>query len=1036
MTFDCSYTNDAVTLSLRSERTGMLARFFPQKKQDFNQLSVSDRKLAFALADLKALSDENNETFEIEKDQINMSHRLAAMVTAETAAQIGLPPLTDLTLRTDVEGVLGSHNFILRYQWMRAGQQRMPKRVGSILETDKGRQRLPLWLMEAVEVAENFRRSTDDAAHWEALARFRNALEPGVVMSGKSHEARVSMTDFLSGLEVSLADSFSISPHQNGDDFDVVPFLSERLENVGSIAESMSELNEAELRTFQRRFRDRGALNAFNLGPRRFLVVDRSATPALKTMAKMQHCAPEERIAFIKNPRIKISQAIEDHLRSQGDFEDLAPIAQEEALEMATESVLVETEEYIRFSDRVIGKDVYQGNTVAEFTSSGTTWLPEIFSAEIMQRLRQLSSEDLQEVYDLVRSGIEAGNDSVSFEDIALPANQQTLQFLEEKLKASLENEDQDDTEVFSDDGEEVDHSGPVILKTVDNFQEVAWHPARGPRVSGLGAILPSAIKTSLKEHQVESFAWQVAAWKAGMPGILNADEQGLGKTLQTIAFLVWLNEHMRRQGVEQKGPILVVAPTSLLQNWEKEVSFHLEKPGLGHLIPLYGSMTKARRVGGAGQDVEDGEARLDFSDIERAIAANAGHLTWVLTTYTTLTNYQHSLGKIPFVAAVFDEIQNIKNPGTLSANAVRAMNADFRIGLTGTPIENTTVDLWAIMDQLAPGALGSLEEFKARYGTADEENMHELHGRVFKSNNNLPPLALRRLKETVARDLPVKSRFLHPRVMPGLQASRYEEARAKFSNGSMGDALKKLHHIRSVSVHPALNDTLEDDGFISISARLSATFDILRKIREANERVLVFIESLQMQYRFIELVKAEFGLDQVDLINGKTPIHKRQAIVNRFQEHLKKDGGFDLLVLGPKAAGTGLTLTAATHVIHLSRWWNPAVEEQCNDRIHRLGQIRPVSVHVPLAIHPSYREHSFDLLLQSLMQRKRRLASAALWPMGDTEGDVDQLQNMLLNCSGNEQPGDVIEASMRALFERDRIAWQQSDTSGAWEYS
>ena len=229
------------------------------------------------------------------------------------------------------------------------------------------------------------------------------------------------------------------------------------------------------------------------------------------------------------------------------------------------------------------------------------------------------------------------------------------------------------------------------------------------------------------------------------------------------------------------------------------------------------------------------------------------------------------------------------------------------------------------------------------------------------------------------------------------------------------------LHHIRSVSVHPGMGATADNAAFIKESARLTAAMSILRSIAEKGERALVFIEHRQMQYRFIELVKAEFGLKQIDLINGDTPIQKRQAIVNRFQHHLEVDGGFDLLVLGPKAAGTGLTLTAATHVIHLSRWWNPAVEEQCNDRVHRLGQTRPVSVHLPMAIHPEYREQTFDCLLQSLMNRKRRLAAAALWPMGDTQSDISELQQ-LLSDSPTRQAGDAIAGSMHAMFERDGL--------------
>jgi hypothetical protein len=156
---------------------------------------------------------------------------------------------------------------------------------------------------------------------------------------------------------------------------------------------------------------------------------------------------------------------------------------------------------------------------------------------------------------------------------------------------------------------------------------------------------------------------------------------------------------------------------------------------------------------------------------------------------------------------------------------------------------------------------------------------------------------------------------------------------------------------------------------------------------------------------------------------------------VNRFQLHLQNDGGFDLLVLGPKAAGVGLTLTAATHVIHLSRWWNPAVEEQCNDRVHRIGQTRPVSIHAPMAVHPGYRENSFDCLLHSLMNRKRKLAKSALWPMGDTEGDVAELQKML-NADKQESSGDPLHSALAAMFRRDSQSFSAIDPNGTVEYN
>lgn len=312
---------------------------------------------------------------------------------------------------------------------------------------------------------------------------------------------------------------------------------------------------------------------------------------------------------------------------------------------------------------------------------------------------------------------------------------------------------------------------------------------------------------------------------------------------------------------------------------------------------------------------------------------------------------------------------------------------------------------------------------------------MADLHARVFKPRGAVPPLGLRRLKDEVARDLPKKRRYLHPRLMPKVQAEAYDLAQLKLANGGPGAALKMLHHIRSVSVHPGVTKAVPPEEFIAQSARLDAVIDILHRIKDAGERVLVFIEHRDMQFRFAEIIRHLFGIEQIEVINGDTPIPRRQEIVNRFQRHLGADGGFDMLILGPKAAGTGLTLTAATHVIHLSRWWNPAVEEQCNDRVHRIGQTRPVSVHIPMALHPDLGAQTFDCLLQSLMQRKRKLAEQALWPMGDSTADVAGLTQAVSSSTREQIRGQaVIADSMAEQFQRDGLQPQKPDAFGAWE--
>ena len=1016
MAFELEYDSEWVTV--RPQQRSGLRRLLAQRRGGSNDtLAEADREVAFALADVRMVSESEPDTARIEDDVVRMRHRVAAALDGRSAEVLGLPPLVDLTFRTDVEGALGTPSFRLRHWWLKFGRVQKPRRVGAILETDDGNRRLPLWLMDAIGVSEGLKPTTDLAEHWEALARFRRALDPGVEMAADIAAARISMTDFLQGLEVKLADGFGIATKTDSEghvDFDPVPYSERSLEGVAEdeVAEAHSEIRGEAMRRFQERVRTRGALPAYRVGDGSYLVVDRGAQTALDVMCRKQRAGPAEREAFVRNPRAAISAATATKLRDAGELEGLTPEGEEEAIEAKAGSVFVETVEY---SARVIGTKVYQDPELDLPGIQRTTWFPEGFNAGAIEAVQGMDEPALDELAGEVRKAVAEGQETVMVGDAEFPANDASLEVIE-SLKRALKDVGEGDSEDDADTGR-----GPVILDTKQNFSDLGWQPELSPRDGLVAEGVPAGVVTALKDHQREGLEWQKECWSVGLAGVLNADEQGLGKTLQTIAFLRAVQDRQAETKAPNSHPLLVVAPTSLLPTWEAEVARHTNPHGLGHVIRLYGSgLGGYKRAGVAGVDTESGEAKLDLGMLEEAIAEGRGHRFWMLTTYTTLTNYHHSLGRIPFAVAVFDEIQALKNPASLRSFAARAIQGDFRIGLTGTPIENRTADLWAVMDQLVPGSLGSLEDFNDRYSEANQAKMQELHGRVFLPFQGRPRLALRRTKDQVAAQLPKKSRRLHPRVMPVSQVAAYDAARLKVTHGRGG--LKALHHIRSVSVHPDLALRTRSD-FVRDSARIDAVFDVIRDLRARGERALVFIEHRLVQYQFVEVAGREFGLSRIDIINGSTPISQRQSIVERFQRHLDEDGGFDLLVLGTRAAGTGLTLTAATHVIHVSRWWNPAVEEQCNDRVHRIGQDRAVTVHVPMAIHPTHREHSFDCLLHSLMNRKRKLADSALWPMGDTKSDVAGLQeDMVRNPreGGVVTEDDPVEAALSATFARD----------------
>ncbi len=524
--FDVSTTADGVLLTVRPERTGLLGRLFGRGggAVDLDNLPPSERDLLLALADVRAAGEADPSAVEIAADHVRLSHRAVASLAGETAERLGLPPLVDLTLRTDVEGVIGSASFRLRTEWVKGGQRQFPKRVGAILETAAGPRRLPLWMLEAIEVAEAYRPDGDDAAQWAALARFRQALDPGVTVAGPTAAARVSMTDFLAGLEVRVADSFAIAPNEALDDFDVVPFDGRHMREDGDggiVGAADGELAGRDLGAFQARVRERGALPAYRLGQGNYLVVDRGAAPALTVMAEMMRSASrEDRKAFIRNPRPRITEAVVEALKARGDLDGLSPVAEEEAIESAAGSLFVETRE---FSERVVGLKVYE-KTIAPVEASGTTWLPEVFARQLAETLAAMAAPELREIRDRVAGAIETGEATVDVAGHDLPAGAPTLELVETHLKRVEERE----AEAADDDTDEAAvAAGPIVLETIVNFEDLRWEAKLVPRTAVVPTDLPATIRTPLKDHQSESFAWQVEAWKAGLPGILNADEQG-----------------------------------------------------------------------------------------------------------------------------------------------------------------------------------------------------------------------------------------------------------------------------------------------------------------------------------------------------------------------------------------------------------------------------------------------------------------------------------------------------------------------------
>lgn len=1059
------YDDESIVLTVEGTVRGVAGRLFRARTEtgDVDGWVAGDAARCDALGMLRMYGEDHPGTVGIREDRIFVTHAAVAALSAGQAHALGLPDRPPFVLSTDTSGVIGSPGFTLTARWLNAGQPIATRRRGAFLETSKGSFLIPDPLFSALELADRFDSGgVDLPEHWAALAEFRRLLDP------ESAEASdpIEMSGFLRGLRIYTGAAFSLTFRGEGDDLDFDPVLFDadavqRAEEEGwPLTEGNGMLPAAMLKAFQQHqntgFRAfESAKRSYLLSSNTYLIVDNDLETVLQVVREKQQADPADRQAFAANPRAVIAERLAEQARGRDNRatpEDEE--AREEEIENRAASLFIETPEYV---DRAIGIGLWEEPNLEFLPHTPNVWLPETFAVELGGVWIRLDADAVVELRTKVDEAIRTEQPEVDYRGERVPATPEVRDKLAQivgtetpKTAPSDDESDSGATDDEDDSGQDDEDnsrtpSSPIVVLVRNNFVEENWSPQRPPREARIPSTPPSTVGTRLMDHQQRSLEWQIDAWQAGHLGILNADDQGLGKTLQTLAFLAWLQEHMAKAPQEKRQPALIVAPTGLLRTWEAEVKKHLTETGLGARIDVYGRSLRALRIpGSTGKDTDDGHARLAFRRLFSAIEKGNGHRWWLLTTYETLANYQHSFRQIEFSVVVFDEIQKIKNVRTLIALAARAVKADFRIGLTGTPIENHVSDLWAIMDALtpgesdAPGRLGTLHDYMGRYRMVTKDSMGELHARLFKPVKNgdrhWPPVAQRRFKESEIAGLPRKDYRLYPSVMPDAQAEAYENARRHLVDGARGAALKLLHHIRGVSLHPQPPEVAqgEIDAYFACAARLEAMRNVLARVHERNERALIFTEDRRMQAFVAQWLRSEFALQNVRIINGATTIARRKQYVAEFQRHLETDRGFDVLILSPRAAGVGLTLTAATHVIHLSRWWNPAVEEQCNDRIYRIGQERDVTVHLPLAIHPAYRERSFDCVLNDLMRRKNSLARAALWPPTDSDFD----NGMLVTGVSGAEPLDPAEIDDQGWTGFEDWVMDRARESDDWEVS
>ncbi|MET7795078.1 DEAD/DEAH box helicase [Streptomyces decoyicus] len=463
----------------------------------------------------------------------------------------------------------------------------------------------------------------------------------------------------------------------------------------------------------------------------------------------------------------------------------------------------------------------------------------------------------------------------------------------------------------------------------------------------------PAALTATLRDYQVRGLGWLHRMTSLGLGACL-ADDMGLGKTITLISL------HLHRQACpESAGPTLVVCPTSLMGNWQREI----EKFAPGTPVRRFHAGRRTLT------ELADGE--------------------FVLTTYGTMRLDAGKLAEVGWGLVVADEAQHIKNPFSATARALRTLPAEARVALTGTPVENNLSELWAILDWTTPGLLGPLGRFRTRYAQAIEGGAAaspEAAAAAERLARLVRPFLLRRRKSDpgIAPELPPKTETDRAVALTKEQAGLYEavvregldEIAGTDGFARRGLVVKLLTSLKQICNHPAQylkeNDRAAGGraaGAVRIAGRsgkVELLDELLDTLLAEGASVLVFTQYVQMA-RLLEGHLAARGVP-TQFLHGGTPVARREEMVRRFQ-----DGAAPVFLLSLKAAGTGLNLTRAAHVVHFDRWWNPAVEAQATDRAYRIGQTQPVQVHRFIT------EGTIEDRIAEMLSRKKQLADAVL---------------------------------------------------------
>ena len=716
------------------------------------------------------------------------------------------------------------------------------------------------------------------------------------------------------------------------------------------------------------------------------------------------------------------------------------------------------------FSTRVHGATAFKHAYFGDTDDSGVDWFGKKETVEqvypfskIVNEVKELAT--LSQLERIIYDAQQTGATEITFEgEIYDISDSELIKNTLEKVKKKIEANDGEST----DDGDRSDDVSPIepeetiVVDIKLNDETLSEH---SPLVEFKIADISRKGELNWSNHIRKPYKHQDAGvrWILGLldqsqeeeeiKGGLLADDMGLGKSFMALSAVEQQYQELAAAEKTQK-PTLIVAPLSLLENWKDEVAKTFAKSPFRDIVILQ-SDGELERFKNGGIEIKSNSDEEGKFEPRYSLNIGKGHRDrldmpgrLVITTYQTLRDYQFSLCLIDWGIVIFDEAQNIKNPNALQTRAAKGLKAQFKLVTTGTPVENSLADFWCLMDVACPEYLDSYQDFRAKYispilqAAGDEiEGIRSRIGRELRIQ--VGALMLRRVKEDNLDGLPSKLIYVGVdgdewqylpeigRTMSGYQLKVYDGAIESLTDSESNHVLATLRRLRWSSLHPRLadsgkldipNNPKELQNIFDESEKLKSLIVLLNDIKKRQEKCIIFTENKRLQTFLSLALGKKYQIGPLSIINGDAKAVSKNASTptrkSMIADFEAKDG-FNIIVMSPIAAGTGLTVVGANNVIHFERHWNPAKEAQATDRVYRIGQKKDVNIYIPILRHPKM--ESFDVNLHGLLSKKTLLKDAVITP-----------EEVIPMPGGVGCDGEFTDNTLISEKEINKLSWEQ----------